>query len=440
MKGDSARPEGYGLYRRLAAGGSVVFLLRAAGLALRFVTILLFARWIRGQAQFGAFALGLTWAQVLGVGVEFGFPTAVQRYIPQYLQQHDWDRLRGIISHSSRTVLAHGVLLIGVGLAGGVGVRGLLGHSLPLVYPTALILTLVMALANLKRDQLASFMIAARSHGPPMIVQPLVALTIGWCWYSKSGELTGADGLIAYLTGWVAVLTLQELVLRREIAKYRCKTKKYEKEWRTTATPLAVVAGLFMVLTRTDIIVLGAVRGAAAAGIYAVAARLATLSLLVIQSIVVLVQPTFARLHAESNLGEINEVYRWTSRVGGLAAGLLFLIFLFFGRSILGLIGEPYEAGWIALCVLSAGHLAMAFIGPASNLMMMVGLQRRVVRISGPFVAVNAALNVCMCWAFGLTGSAVATSSTNVMQNLRFRLVMMAHVRSEREGEVQSEQ
>ena len=417
------------LRRQLSAGGSAVFAMRAAGMALRFLTILLYARWITGEAQFGAFALGLTWAQVLSVAVEFGLPTAVQRYIPEYIERRDWGHLRGIVRRSDQWVIIHGsaLVLLGACSLGAASGRWHVGAAAW----TVLALTPMMALANLKRDQLASFMAVGGSHGPPMVVQPTLAVILGWTWHHWNGGYSGWVGLAFYAASWAVVLILQTLLVSMQLRVSRAARPVFDPGWRTTAAPLALVAALFMVLTRTDIIVLGVVRGAAAAGIYAVATRLATLSLLVTQSVLVLVQPTFSRLSVAGDVHGIRDVYRWTSRVGTLAAGALFVGFVVFGRPVLSLFGQAYVRGWLPLCILAAGHTVMAALGPASSLMMMRGLHRRVVSLSAPIVVLNGVLNATLAWLFGAAGAAVATTAANASQNALFLAAVRRHLRAE---------
>jgi Na+-driven multidrug efflux pump len=71
----------------------------------------------------------------------------------------------------------------------------------------------------------------------------------------------------------------------------------------------------------------------------------------------------------------------------------------------------------------------MAAIGPASSLMMMRGLHRRVVSLSAPIVVLNGVLNATLAFLLGAAGAAIATTAANASQNALFRATVQRHLR-----------
>ena len=96
----------HGVTQRMAGNA---FIIRMASAALMFGAQVLLARWM-GGSEFGTYVYVWTWLMLVGELVHLGMPLTAQRFIPQYTQQGDFDRLRGYLVGSRWIVFGAGLV------------------------------------------------------------------------------------------------------------------------------------------------------------------------------------------------------------------------------------------------------------------------------------------------------------------------------------------
>ncbi len=98
--------------RRFFAGAFNVFILQIMGVGGAYVIQALLANWMSGT-DFGSYIYTYSWVNLLAVFGGFGLTLSVLKFVPHYLDQADWGRLKGIIFTFSISVLL-GSLLVGL--------------------------------------------------------------------------------------------------------------------------------------------------------------------------------------------------------------------------------------------------------------------------------------------------------------------------------------
>ena len=83
------------------------FVIRVAGAAVVFLSQILLARWM-GSFEFGTYVYVWTWVLLVGDIIHLGLPLTAQRYIPEYTERKQFDRLRGFLLGSRWLVFAIG--------------------------------------------------------------------------------------------------------------------------------------------------------------------------------------------------------------------------------------------------------------------------------------------------------------------------------------------
>src|ERR1043166_5740691 len=81
---------------RLVRSAGVLTFLQVIGLAVGYLSQILYARWL-GPREYGVYTYVIGWVALLAALPTLGLPEAVLRFIPEYLTSHDWARLRGVI-------------------------------------------------------------------------------------------------------------------------------------------------------------------------------------------------------------------------------------------------------------------------------------------------------------------------------------------------------
>ena len=99
------------LLRRLGAIGSLgggiqraasaAFLIRIANAGIAFLSQIVMARWM-GAFEYGVYVYVWTWVLLVGSVADLGFAITAQRFLPNYMQSGDFDRIRGFIRASRR--------------------------------------------------------------------------------------------------------------------------------------------------------------------------------------------------------------------------------------------------------------------------------------------------------------------------------------------------
>jgi len=195
-----------GMLASLVLGTGVAFLIQAAGVGLTYFSHILFARWM-GPVEYGAYAYVFTWAQMLALLSGLGLTTGVLRFIPQYLTDQDWGRLRGVVSRSRQLTFTTGVLLAALGT-----VVLLLLQPQDMNTSTLLIgmwLVPLLASLNLQRGMIRGTQRVALADAPPMLIQPILVIGVAFLVLQATSSLTSVSTMSAVTLAILLVLTAQ---------------------------------------------------------------------------------------------------------------------------------------------------------------------------------------------------------------------------------------
>jgi O-antigen/teichoic acid export membrane protein len=176
--------------------------------------------------------------------------------------------------------------------------------------------------------------------------------------------------------------------------------------------------GSYLVITQTDILMVGAFRGPDDVGHYAAAARTAMLVLFVQGVMSNLAEPYFARYATETRWRDLQllsaQLLPWTFGI----SLLLTLCLVGGGHFFLGTLGDGFVAGYGPLCILSIGYLVQSALGLITGLLNMTGAHRACGAAHVVGAIGNVALNAIFIPLFGLNGAALATACIVVSVNL----------------------
>ncbi|MBK8006878.1 MAG: oligosaccharide flippase family protein, partial [Gemmatimonadetes bacterium] len=410
---------GQGLGATLVRGSVGSFMIRLAAAAAAFGLQLVMTR-LLGPAEFGRYIYVLSWvnfAAQLGV---LGLDTASLRFVAAFEARESWGLLRGFLRRSLQITLAAsaviGVTLLGVAWL----LRGRLEAGLFDVILAAGVLLPLTAVLQVVVSQLNGLKWVVVGQGVQGLVRPLVtALALGVA--LLLGARAGAVGAVmAYSGGTLASLLVGAVLLRRFLpAAVHAAAPAYETEaWVRTAIPLLLITASQIILSQTDVIMLGAMRGTTDAGIYAVASQLATVITFAIMAANAYVAPTIAGLHAQGRRADLQRMLTLASR-GVLAYAVpVVLGLVVLGAWVLGLYGAAFRAGHVPLLVLCVGQLTIALCGSVGFLLTMTGHEQVATKVIGGSALLNVVLNLALIPRLGLTGAAIATTIATAMRSL----------------------
>lgn len=99
-----------GVGRDLAKGGGSAFLLNGAGKAFVFVSHLLLARWL-GTEGYGMLSYALNLTALLALIPQAGLGLFVVRQVAIYVQEQQWEELKGLLFISNKIALYISLLI-----------------------------------------------------------------------------------------------------------------------------------------------------------------------------------------------------------------------------------------------------------------------------------------------------------------------------------------
>lgn len=423
---------------RSAAG---TFGLKVVVTGLAFISNVLLAR-LLGVTEYGIYAYVGAWVSLLNIASVLGLDILLVREVATYQTQSAWHLLHGLLGWADRMVLRVSLALavtaavIAAGIAWAMTAGGD-SPEMPIAFWVAMMLLPLLGLMRLRQAALRGLHHILAGHIPESLIQPVLFIAMiggaallfneGFNETSSevfSGKLTApwAVGMNVAATG-AAFLVGTELLRRKLPRVIKDASPSYQTgAWVRSALPLLFIAGMNVINAQADILMLGAMKGAEAAGVYTVAKRGADLIAFTLIAVDAALAPTAASLWATGELKLLQRVVTKSARLILLISLPVAIGFIIFGAWFLVPFGPEFTKGRAALAILSVGQLMNAGMGSVGLLLIMTGHERDVAVGFGISALSNVILNAAMIPAWGLEGAAAATASSIIIWNVLLAL------------------
>ncbi|MCC2314575.1 lipopolysaccharide biosynthesis protein [Cellulomonas xiejunii] len=408
----SEEPERDADRRSLARGGVVSFAGAAWSAVCGFGLTIVLAR-VLGDTGAGLVLQAVGVFSIALALSRLGMDSASLWIVPRLLVDRVVE-VRGAVVHLAVTALLGGAL----GSVVLVVLARVLWHDAPLgaavgvvawfLPPAALALALLGALRG-AGGVLPYVLVGNVALPTARPVGVLVATAAG---YGATGAAVG------WALPWVPAAGVVVALLWREVRRRERAAGAVGAPWWPSrerrrrvaayAAPRTLSAGLDQVLVWLDVLLVGALLGAADAGVYGSAARFVAAGLVVDAAIRVVVAPRFSALLHEGRLSAVQDLYRLASGWLVLFATPLYLLVAVFASAILGLLGPGFERGAPALVVLCAGAVVTFLAGNIHSVLLMSGRSGWAAVNKVVVVAVNVGLNLVLLPVLGIVGAATA--------------------------------
>lgn len=370
-----------------------------------------------GEAGYGVYAYILALVALLTIPAQFGIGSVLLRFCAAYEQEREWGRMNALLRWSNRNVLITSALFAG---AAALIVPRFPGPVMqdPTAFWLGLFLFPVVALGDVRAAALRGLRRFVWSQLPEMIIRPVgFLLFIGVVFVIKEHVgLTPSMAVAGYLGASIIAFWCGAGWLRRAVPRSRDSAPAgSERIWRTAMGVLSVSRGGRVVMERVDLIFVGAIAGAEAAGSYRIASLLAALIAFGLSGVNIVVAPYFARLHADGKLHQLRQMLIGSAALA-LAIGLPAAgAFVFFGENLLTAVyGAEYSAAYLPLVILSLGQLFNVATGPVGTLIVMTGQEKWALLAVGIALSVSIPLYFVATSRYGPSGAA-AVSAAGVM-------------------------
>ncbi|WP_254013861.1 flippase [Limnofasciculus baicalensis] len=417
--------------KHLAKDTIFALFLQLSGVVLTYLVQVCLARWM-GKVEYGIYTYVVAWCLVLAIPVGLGLPRAVLRFITEYRVKEEWGKMRGLLLSSWQLTLGMGLL---VAITCTI-IISVFDYYYQFTYAQALIFGVwiipLQSLLQLQEDMGRGAKSLTIAYGPSKVLWPILLLGGSFClfqWQEKT--LTSIPMIDMTIATLVGVVLLQLAFIWQSFAQEitSASTIYARRQWLGVALPLLFHRAFREILRQIDIIMVGSFLGVATAGIYNAAANTALWVSFILQTVNLVVAPTFTHLYTQKDRIGLQKVVLaasiWIFWPSLIIAGVLII----FAQPILALFGEEFVTANWSLKILVIGQLTNALCGSVGNLMVMTGYQNQVLIVSGSCALINVVLNAIAIPILGMDGAALATAFTLIVYNVWCSFLVVKNIK-----------
>jgi O-antigen/teichoic acid export membrane protein len=413
------------LFRSMVKGAGTAFIIQSSGMVLKYVSVVLLARWISSSREFDAYVFSFISIQLLAVAAALGLTTSSLRFIPEYITGRKWGELKGWLRRSRQLVVLAGVA---IALVGSVILFVVDGRSSQgTAFLIGLWLVPIYALSEVQMQSIRATHRVATAFAPSFLMQPILLITGAGVLFVWWGQLTAVMALSCLGAALVAVVLIQRILLLATLPEPSRGVPPVDetRRWLEVSFPLLLSAGFLIVMNRTDNFLLGLWGDEGETGIYFVASRTAQQAAFMLAAVNAIVAPMVSTRHARGDREGLQRVCRFAVQLVFWPSLVVAVFLLVFSEWVLRLSGPEFVEGQTALFVLVIGQLFNALTGPVGVLLALSGRQKLSTRVYGCCAALNILLNVLFIPAFGMTGAAFATATSLIIANLWLAILVV---------------
>jgi O-antigen/teichoic acid export membrane protein len=400
----------------LLAGAFAALSIRILAVFATFGLTLVVARSL-GSELSGVFFLGLTLLAICSKLARLGTDNALTKFIAASQETKEIHRV--IESREKTQYLVASVSILMACLLG-IFSRQLAIYIFHDPRLTEVLLSLsiavpIVALTWVNSQALKGLKLIRAAVASTALITPFLTVALS-CVYGLNYGLTGV--IWSYLCATVLAYLFSGYSWRKSKPKvYGYGDPFLLEELLSASFPLLGVVLLNLIMVWSGTLILGVFGSSSDVAVYTVANRTALLISFCLFAVNAISAPKFSQLYARNDLKAMRKVYIFSSQLLIFTSAPLMLIIVVFPSEIMGIFGSDFKAGVQALVLLSLGQFFNTASGSVATILMMSNFEKIVRNNAMVATAVNLTLNIALIPSLGVTGAAVATSASLVVQN-----------------------
>lgn len=418
----------------LLKGSSTIILFRLFGFAISYLLVFLITKNLGAEAM-GTYSIVTTVLLIGSIIGNYGFDTTLIRFIAEYTGKGHWNAAKEIyfrvlkllvpLNIAISVILFIGAPFIAEHIFNNIGIS-LHIQIISLVFiPFVLHKINIQALRAFKKvinfafyQNVSLFLFAAIFLGVAVIFFEADDTTPIW----------------AYAVGAILTAVLSQFSIHKAL---KTRPKNEDAEAQVKQVPNAQlwsISGALMLGTSmvqitnwSDTFILGIMDSAENVGIYNVALRIANLTSLSLLAFTSMSAPKFAELYSNNDLKGLRKVTGQTTKMIFWTSVPFLVIILLFPSFIMGLFGEEFKTGGLALIFIAIGQFVNAISGSVGTFLKMTGKQAFFRNVMTVTMILSIGLNILLIPKYGINGVAFATMLTTIIKNLSFVIYIKHH-------------
>jgi len=405
---------------KLFKSSAGVFSLRVISILFGLVVSYLLTQFL-GTKEYGIYIYIVTWVGFLGIPALFGFDRLLVREVSVYKTKTNWGMLRGIIRFSNSFVFLLSLALASIIFLMTFFVPAWSSSELMTPLRIAVVLLPIFSLTIIRQSILRGLNKVVIGQLPETLIRPLmiIGLLLGYYFFVEA-VFPASTALILLIIGALIAFVFGTILMNRKIPTEAKKVKPvYDKKiWLKSAFPLLLLGSASLIMTHTDIIMLGAIKAPSDAGIYNIANSFARFVGFVLMAVNAALAPIVASKYAEKKFDDLQRLITRSTRLIVSFSLPVAVILVLFGSFFLGIFGSDFKEGLSALRILCIGQLINTLVGSVALLLNMTGHERLSVKGVGIGAGLNIVLNFLLIPIWGVSGAAIATATSMIVWNV----------------------
>lgn len=365
----------------------------------------------------GIYTYALAWVNLLVVPSTLGFRKLMVREVAVCKTKSLWGEFSGLVkwTNSFTLFLSSGIALIVFFVSRVMGSYA--DSNIHTALAISLFLLPIKSLTIIRTSILQGLDEIVKSKLPELLFAPILSLVFIGLLYAFSGNKVSVDLiLVSRVTAFYIAFYIGSQWLKQSLPSIvkQAQPKYYARKWLSAAIPLMFLEGMRTIHHQTDALMLGAMQGPEAVGVYSVLSKGVMLVVFVLGAVDTTLSPLIARLYTLGDFDELQKIVTKSSRTVFIVSSLITIIFILFGHWFLLLFGQDFIEGRTALNILCIGKLLGAFTASSTFLLTMTGHERHVMVSAIASLSLNLVLNFLFIPRWGIEGAALATTISNV--------------------------
>ena len=243
-----------------------------------------------------------------------------------------------------------------------------------------------------------------KSLGRPLAVLAVILAGGSLVWVVAAWSVPALAGLL--LVGWIVIRDLRSVEGHSPVTPRRQAVREF---WQFSA-PRAVSGLIELGMVSVGVVMVSALSSSAEAGVYFTVARLAMIGTLVLTAVRLTVAPQYSGLLSSGDIERAQRLHSTALSWVVAASFPFFAAMIAFPDLALGVFGDEFQTGAVALVVLSVAMLIDAGTGNSETVLLMSGRSRwNLINATTAFL-INLGLGWLLIPSLGATGAALAAT------------------------------
>ncbi len=404
----------------LLRGGSVAFIYKIAGIIIGYLLFFVLSRAYGAEFQ-GVFSVCWTVLMISMVISRFGFDTSIVKYVSMYQARSLFKKIRYVYFTGLGVVFIVSLL---VSLLLWIFSKTLsdlyFQNRIPdfvmqyiawSVIPFAVMTYNAEAVRGVKKIGWYSIFQNGTIH-LFIIFYLLISLIFKWDEW----------GIYQYLF-WILVLFMLVSLVAVKMFVLGQGSNSVEENGTSSESlqnllkvsfPMLLTNSIFLILSWTDIQMLGILKDEASVGIYNIAVKIAALNVIGLSAVNTIASPKFSELYTLGNKEVFKQFVRQTSFINTMISLPVLIMIFLIPEFLLGLFGGEFTEGKTAMMILAVGQFLTALLGSVMYILNMTGHEKAGRNIIFSGLILNIVLNYLFIPRWGINGAAIATTLSTI--------------------------